>query len=210
MTSDHHCLIYDYTDNWAIPENWRGPWLGKHVGKEKSYSIPEGILGVEHYTFGESTKLESLTIPESIQYFSALAFTSTFPMDEEYQLKYLYGKGAADNHRGLIMNGQLMFIVPQCPKDYYVSDDVTSIGYECFGDNKNVESVTLSDNVTVLEGYTFAFNKNIKKVVLSANLERINGWNPFCILIILRKYIFVHIFLQHIQTHSSMNQIALI
>ncbi|MBO7111443.1 MAG: leucine-rich repeat protein [Bacteroidaceae bacterium] len=179
VTSDHHCLIYDYSDNVGIAENMRGPWLGKYVGEDNAYTIPEGILGVEHYTFAEATKLESLTIPESMQYFSGLAFVSTWPLEEDYQLKYLYGKGASDDHMGLIENGELMFVVPQCPKDYYVSDNVKTIGYEVFGDNKKVESVTLSDSVTTIRGYAFAFNSNIKRVVLSSNLKNIDSYNPF-------------------------------
>ena len=139
---------------------------------DESYEIPEGIQGIENYAFEGCDKLKSITFPESLWYLTNVAFEGCS------NLEALYGSHTTADHKGVINDGKLQFLVPAIDDDYVVPDDVTALADHLFNQRPTLRSVTMGDQVTAIGDYAFAFNPALKTVTLSANLASM-GSNPF-------------------------------
>lgn len=169
-TSDHLCLIFYNT--W---DGVYGPWLNRFIGTDlTSYTIPDGIIGIENYTFDELPNLQSVTFPSSLLEIGASAFNRCWNLEE------LNGYCVSPDKKGVVFGTQFRkLVVTKGVTEYTVPMGMTSLGYSSFAESPDLEEVIVPDSVTELGGYDFAWCYKLKKVVLSSQLERIRGNNPF-------------------------------
>ena len=173
-TSDHLCLIFEQTASWDQPEK-NGKWINRFVGYDiTDYSIPEGIKGIENYSFDQMPNLKTVTLPSSIVEVGAHAFYHC------NNLEALYGECVSDDHKAIVFGTQFKtLVVTKDVVSYTIPDDITSIGYCAFEENPEIETITMGDQVTTIDGYAFALCPNLKSITLSAGLKDISGYNAF-------------------------------
>lgn len=172
-TSDHLCLIFEQPA-FSEPEK-NGKWINRFVGYDiTDYSIPEGIVGIENYSFDQMPNLKTVTLPSSLAEVGAYAFNHCD------NLEALYGECVSDDHKAIVFGTHFRrLVVTKDVVSYTIPDGITSIGYSAFEDSPEIETITMGDQVTVIEGYAFAFCHNLKSVTLSAGLKDISGNNAF-------------------------------
>lgn len=181
-TSDNRCLIAP-EDNPAAPISWQGNWIIAFAGANVTdYTIPEGIVGIENYAFSSKTSLKSVTIPGSVVHIGAHAFENCV------NLESVYGPNVTEDKRAFAYNDEFGPLIARkdMPANYYIPDNITSIGYKAFNGCSQLESVVMGDQVAYIGGYAFSNCTNLKSVTLSAGLRMIgdkDGWfsgtNPF-------------------------------
>lgn len=169
-SEDGHCLTFHVDDS-----SWKGTWINKFVGEDVSdYVIPEGIVGIENYTFDQMQNLKSVTLPSSIVEVGSYAFNNC------PNLKALYGDCTDSSHRAIVFGTQFRrLVLSEGVVEFTIPDGITSLGYNSFSECADLKAVIVPDSVIELGGYDFAFCPNLEKVVLSSNLAKVNGFNPF-------------------------------
>lgn len=171
-TLDNQCLIgFVDCDSWD-PE-LTGTWLICFAGKGLTeYSIPEGIIAMDHYAFSGKPDLESVTIPNSLKFAAGKSF---------YQcpnIKEVKGAHTSSDHKSLVFDNVLTtFVARKEITSYHIPPEVTKIGYVAFRES-NLEEITMDDNVIEIDGYAFGDCHNLKSLTLSAGLKRFTGYNP--------------------------------
>lgn len=181
-TSDNRCLISPQ-DNPMAPISWQGTWIIAFAGAGVTeYTIPDGIVGIENYSFSNKKNLKSVTIPSSVVHIGASAFYNC------QNIESIYGPNVTDDKRAFVYNNEFGPLIARkdLPANYYIPDNVTSIGYKAFAECNQIECITMGDQVSYIGGYAFSGCLNLKKVTLSASLRMIGdkgGWfsgnNPF-------------------------------
>ncbi|MBO7186723.1 MAG: leucine-rich repeat protein [Alistipes sp.] len=172
-TSDHLCLIFEQTA-FSEPEK-NGKWINRFVGYDiTDYSIPEGIVGIENYSFDQMPNLKTVTLPSSLAEVGAYAFNHCD------NLEALYGECVSDDHKAIVFDTQFRkLVVTKDVTSYTIPDDITSIGYGAFDDSPEIETITMGDQISHIEGYAFSYCPNLKSITLSAGLKDISGYNAF-------------------------------
>lgn len=172
-TSDHLCLIFEQTA-FSEPEK-NGKWINRFVGYDiTDYSIPEGIVGVENYSFDQMPNLKTVTLPSSLAEVGAYAFNHCD------NLEALYGECVSDDHKAIVFDTQFRkLVVTKDVISYTIPDDITSIGYCAFTESPEIETITMGDQISHIEGYAFSACPNLKSITLSAGLKDMSGYNAF-------------------------------
>lgn len=174
-TSDHLCLTFEQNAyDWTESEN-NGTWINRFFGYDiTDYSIPEGIKGIENYSFDNMPNLKTVTFPSSIAEIGSYAFNHCD------NLQAVYGECVSEDHKAIVFGTQFRkLIITKGVVSYTVPNGITSIGYGAFEESPELEEVIIPDGVTQLGGYDFGWCKNLKRVVLSSQLETVKLYNPF-------------------------------
>ncbi len=174
-TPDHKCLIFEMNSPY-VPASWNGTWICGFAGHGLSeYTIPEGIVGIENYTFESKTDLQSVTLPSTIVEVAAHAFEGCS------NLEAIYGEHTSEDHRCVVFDGQLRTLAARkgVSSTYKIPDNITSIGYGAFEGCSEIKTITMGDQVTEIEGYAFAWCPNLQSITLSAALKDLSGYNAF-------------------------------
>lgn len=174
-TPDHKCLIFEMNSPY-VPASWNGTWICGFAGHGLSeYTIPEGIVGIENYTFESKTDLQSVTLPSTIVEVAAHAFEGCS------NLEAIYGEHTSEDHRCVVFDGQLRTLAARkgVSSTYKIPDNITSIGYGAFEGCSEIKTITMCDQVTEIEGYAFAWCPNLQSITLSASLKDLSGCNAF-------------------------------
>ncbi len=174
-TPDHKCLIFEMNSPY-VPASWNGTWICGFAGHGLSeYTIPEGIVGIENYTFESKTDLQSVTLPSTIVEVAAHAFEGCS------NLEAIYGEHTSEDHRCVVFDGQLRTLAARkgVSSTYKIPDNITSIGYGAFVGCSEIKTITMCDQVTEIEGYAFAWCPNLQSITLSASLKDLSGYNAF-------------------------------
>lgn len=174
-TPDHKCLIFEMNSPY-VPASWNGTWICGFAGHGlNEYTIPEGIVGIENYTFESKVDLQQVTLPSSIVEVAAHAFEGCS------NLESIYGENTSEDHRCVVFGGQLRTLAARkgVSSTYKIPDNITSIGYGAFVGCSEIETITMGDQITHIEGYAFAWCPNLKSITLSAGLKDISGYNAF-------------------------------
>ena len=172
-TSDHLCLIFEQTI-FSEPEK-NGKWIIRFVGYDiTDYSIPEGIVGIESYSFDQMPNLKTVTLPSSLAEVGSHAFNRCD------NLEALYGECVSDDHKAIVFDTQFRkLVITKDVVSYTIPDDITSIGTSAFAENLKLETITMGDQITAIESYAFSHCPNLKSITLSAGLKNISGYNAF-------------------------------
>ncbi len=173
-TSDHLCLIFEQTAFCDEPEK-NGKWINRFVGYDiTDYSIPDGIKGIENYSFEQLPNLKTVTLPSSIVEVGAYAFNHCD------NLEALYGECVSDDHKAIVFDTQFRkLVITKGIVNYTIPDEITSIGYCAFTESPEIETITMGDQITHIEGYAFSDCPNLKTITLSAGLKNLSGYNAF-------------------------------
>ena len=172
-TSDHLCLIFEQTSFVDTEKN--GKWISRFVGYDiTDYSIPEGVKGVENYSFDHMPNLKTVTLPSSLAEVGASAFNHCD------NLEALYGECVSDDHKSIVFDTLFRrLVVTKGVVSYTIPDNITTIGYRAFVECPEIETITMGDQITAIEGYAFSDCPNLKSITLSAGLKDISGNNAF-------------------------------
>ena len=136
------------------------------------YEIPEGVIAFYSSFSGSAPALHTLTMPESLKYFSSGAF------DGCDNLEFFYGPFTTPDHHCLVLNGVLASATNILPADYSVPPfGIEDIFYSVFRHNKCVENLTIPDEVRFIYEFVFADMSRLKSLRLPSSLERME--NPF-------------------------------
>lgn len=170
-TSDHYCLTFEQTV--STPEK-NGTWINRFVGNSlEHYAIPDGIKGIENYTFDGLTNLKSITIPASVLTIGSAAFSNCSALEA------IYGPYASNDHRSAVIDEELVLIAANGLKTYKTPDNISTVSGWKLMNLLDVEEITISDNLTqIIDSYAFRLCPNLKTITLSASLSSL-GYDPF-------------------------------
>ena len=153
-------------------------------GSEVSeYTIPEGIQGIEAYTFENVPTLRKLSFPASLcDINSAEAFRGT------YNIEVIDGSNVLEDKRSLVVDNTLLFVAGKGLSEYTTPKGVTNLSYGVLAQKQELETVVISDDVTTVDknvvgcemslGYIMWSCPKLKTVTISARMEYL-GWDPW-------------------------------
>lgn len=132
-----------------------------------SYTIPEGIQGIENYCFYGADDLKSLVIPATVESIGSSAF------EEAYNIENISGPKVLDDNRSYVVDGRLLYVADKGLTKYIVPDSVTILAGGVFSDKQYVEEIQMSDNITHVDGYGYLFchSPKLKTVTVSARFQ---------------------------------------
>lgn len=149
----------------------------------QEYTIPEGIQGIEAYTFENVPSLKKLYFPASLcDINSADAFLGT------YNIEMIDGPNVLDDKRSLVVDNTLLFVAGKGLSEYTTPKGVTNLSYGVLAQKQELETVVISDDVTTVDknvvgcerslGYIMWSCPKLKTVTISARMEYL-GWDPW-------------------------------
>ncbi len=136
--------------------------------KEKSFSIPDGVISVADYAFSSNHHLTSIHIPDSLTTIGNNAFGSCSNLTSIHIPDNVTTIG--NNAFGFCSN--LTSIV--------IPDSVTSIGSEAFTNCGKLQSVTMGKGITSIGYQAFWFCPKLTSIVIPASVTEIGThafWN---------------------------------
>lgn len=156
-----------------------------------SVTIPSSIVTIGDEAFYDCISLRSITIPESV---TSIGNRIIYGCNG---LETIFGPYASEDHRLLVMDGEVKGIADHGLSTCIVPDNVTHIGFSAFAYCSfssiilpesvteieggafshclNLESIIIPNSITKIEDYTFSNCRKLKDVVLSATLTEIGG-----------------------------------
>ena len=139
-----------------------------------SYTIPEGVEGIENYCFYCAETLASLTLPKSLKNIGELAF------DGSYNIEKIFGENVLNDNRSYVVDNRLLYVADKGIKEYTTPDCAEVLGCCIFSDKQYLETIVLSDNVRSTEkyGYIFCHSPKLKTIIISARMIDL-GMDPF-------------------------------
>ena len=180
ISNDGYSLIVDNYNN-------LGKWIIHYAAGSgnKTYSIPEGVEGIESYCFYYVEELTEITFPSTLK---DVASQGSFAGSNN--IERIYGANVLDDNRSLVIDGTLKYVAPKGLKEYTTPSGVTNLSYGVLSQKPELESIILSDDVlTVADaiscrpyeiplGYVMQSNPRLRTVTISANMK-ILGVDPF-------------------------------
>jgi len=143
----------------------------------RSVTVPEGVEILDRGIFAPCTKLEKVTLPQSLKkiewnafdywnevqgvYISDLASWCNMDIDDEGNVFDHF-----ESRGNLYLKGVLV-------EDLVIPDGVTQIGRNAFAGCRSVKSVVIPDSVRIIKRGAFENCRNLRKVLLSNNLTEI-------------------------------------
>ncbi len=156
-----------------------------------SVTIPSSIVTIGDEAFYDCISLRSITIPESV---TSIGNRIIYGCNG---LESIFGPYASEDHRLLVMDGEVKGIADHGLSTCIVPDNVTHIGFlafaycgfssiilpesvtqiegSAFSHCLNLESIIIPNSITKIEDFTFSNCRKLKDVVLSATLTEIGG-----------------------------------
>lgn len=148
-----------------------------------SYEIPEGVEGIESYTFNSAENLKKLSFPSTLE-----DIASDDAFEGTYNIESISGEYVLDDGISLVKNGTLFYVAPKGLVSYTTPEEVTNLSYGVLSRKPDLETVFISDNVTTVDknvvgcerslGYILWNNPKLKTVTVSARMSWL-GWDPF-------------------------------
>ena len=143
------------------------------------YTIPEGIHGIENYTFEDMPSLRKVTFPASLTVELSSAFEGS------YNIETIAGPNVAEDNRSLVVDNTLLFVAGKGLTSYTTPKGVTTLSTQVLAFKQELETLVISDEVTRVcknegqaLGYIMWENPKLKTVTISAGMQYL-GWDPF-------------------------------
>ena len=127
------------------------------------------ITTIGSSVFYGCSKLQSVTIPDSVTTIESSAFSGC------YSLQEFNGKFASEDGRCLIIDGTLNSFAPAGLTAYTIPDSVTTIG-DAFVDCSSLTSVTIGDSVTTIGDFAFNGCYSLTSVTIPNSVITIGKW----------------------------------
>ena len=137
-----------------------------------SIALPNGLTYIGTQAFYGCKNLTSITIPQNVTSISDMAFFMCSGLAE------FNGKFASDDHRCLVIGGDIIAFAPAGLSEYVVPSNVTGIGYGAFSYCSSLTAITVPDNVVCINESAFngCFSLSFIKV-LSTTPPTMQVWN---------------------------------
>ncbi len=169
VTTDNKCIIY--------PDYYNGLNFILLAAKNGlvEYAIPEGIGGLESYSFSNATSLKKLHFPASLINIANGAFEGTYNVEE------ISGPNVRDDKRSLVVDGNLLYVAGGGLTTYTTPTDITSIRTRSLGEMQELKELVITDNVERFsDSYPYLFNHcpKLETITISANIQHL-GYDPF-------------------------------
>lgn len=132
----------------------------------ESYKIPEGVAGIEDYTFINNKDLKELEIPSSLQViYGYEAFYNS------NRIERLSGYHVEDDNRSLVIDGKLLYVASYGLTEYKTPATVEVLADGVLADKPTLEKIEISDNVKSVDfGNLCRECNNLREVIISASL----------------------------------------
>lgn len=166
LHSPDHLFLY-------TPDDFTGlKVVIRFVGEDETEAVIEdGVYSIENYAFEDLPRLQSVTVPGSIDLMGGSAFHNC------PNIKEIKGDGASEDHRAIMTNGVFhRLIVSSDLKQYTIPTGTRTIAVDALSGCHTLEEVSMDDQVEYIGGYAFGWCSKLKRVTLSARLKRI-GYN---------------------------------
>ncbi len=166
-TSDNKCLLFEFDG-----EKWISFFAGKGI---REYTLQEGIVGIENYTFISASSLEKLNFPNSLIKIGPHAFEGASNISE------ITGKYVLGDKRSMVVDGMLVMVAGSGLSKYATPEEATILGQSVLGFNDDVIEYEISDKVTEVDSYGYMFKQcpNLETITISARMKYL-GYDPFC------------------------------
>ena len=115
-------------------------------------TIGKGVQSIRNYVFTSCTNLENITVDESNEYFKSVD-GNLYSNDGKKLIRYSPKKQDTT---------------------FYVLDTVTDIGFNAFGDCKNLKSVVIADGVISISQDAFYGCKNLESITIPNSVTNID------------------------------------
>ena len=160
IETDYSASPFDNSQSWLYGSQFTELIVGSSIttigdfafascGSLTSVTISDGVTAIGEKAFHYCTKLTSITIPESV------VSIGTDAMDACSNLTSLYGPLASEDHRCIIIDGELVVFAEAGLTSYSIPDSVTTIGFYVFDHCTNLTSITIPKSVTLIKESAF-------------------------------------------------------
>ena len=109
----------------------------------QSYTIPDGIMGLENYSFYYAEELTELTIPGSVTNIASAAGV----FEGTHNIERLYGPNVLEDGRSYVVDNRLLYVADKGITEYMTPEGVEVLGYQVFADKQYLEKIVISDEV---------------------------------------------------------------
>lgn len=133
-----------------------------------SVTIPPSVVSIGEEAFSDCIGLQSIEIPGSVKSIGDRIFARC------QGLEAIYGEYASEDHRLLIMNGEIKGVADHGLTTCIVPDNVTYIGSLAFADCR-FTSIELPESVIEIGGSAFAYCHNLTSVTIPDSVTKIGN-----------------------------------
>ena len=142
----------------------------------QSYTIPDGIMGLENDSFYYAEELTELTIPGSVTNIASAAGV----FEGTHNIERLYGPNVLEDGRSYVVDNRLLYVADKGITEYMTPEGVEVLGYQVFADKQYLEKIVISDEVVASEvyGYIFCNSPKLQTITISARMRDL-GMDPF-------------------------------
>ena len=130
-------------------------------------SIPNSVTTIEDEAFRYCTSLTSILIPHNVTSIGYNIFLGCG------NLSAFYGKFASEDHRCLIINGELREFACNKLTEYYIPDGVTKIGNQAFYYCGLLTSITIPNSVTEIGNGVFRYCRSLESITIPDSVTKI-------------------------------------
>ena len=103
----------------------------------QSYTIPDGIMGLENYSFYYAEELTELTIPGSVTNIASAAGV----FEGTHNIERLYGPNVLEDGRSYVVDNRLLYVADKGITEYMTPEGVEVLGYQVFADKQYLEKI---------------------------------------------------------------------
>ena len=122
--------------------------------------------------FIDCKNLKEISIPKDINTYSYM-FDGCYNLRKIDASKNPNFAVSKDGSMLLSKDKKTLLAYPSASGDVIIPDYITTFGYDAFGGNENITSITIPNNVTVIELSAFSGCKNLKTITLSKNIKKL-------------------------------------
>ncbi len=135
------------------------------MNEDLDFVIPEGVTKVERGVF-EQCHYRSITLPEGLK-------DTEYGFPSLYHLEAFYGPQTSEDHRCVIIDGELRAIAPEGLTSYVVTDPITGVGnYALYNGFSQIGRLILPESATYIGRQAFG-QSQIDTLGLPAHLKEI-------------------------------------
>ncbi|MBR4740323.1 MAG: leucine-rich repeat protein, partial [Bacteroidales bacterium] len=135
------------------------------MNEELDFVIPDGVTKVERGVF-EQCHYRSITLPEGLK-------DTEYGFPSLYHLEAFYGPQTSEDHRCVIIDGELRAVAPEGLTSYVVTDPITGVGnYALYNGFSQIGRLILPESATYIGSQAFG-QTQIDTLGLPAHLKEI-------------------------------------
>ena len=151
-----------------------------------SLTIPNGVVYIGSYAFGDCENLTNVTIPNSVIEIGWEAFAGTPWLDNQSDQDYVVvGGGVLIQYNGigtdLVLPSNVRYIGNVFDGNSEITsvvlpEGITSIPAYAFADCLEMKSLTLPDSLIYIDDSAFSFCVSLESITIPANVEHIGNY----------------------------------